>query len=236
MADLESIERELRDALAPNIQVIRPLGHGAMGAVFLARDPALKRDVVVKVLAPELAHDVIARKRFAREAETAAAVSHPNIIVIFHVGELPLSGASYFVMRYVQGPTLADALPLGTRVPQARVRRIVGEIASALAAAHARGLIHRDVKPSNVMLDGPAERVVVLDFGISAAAVPDHVEGEERLTSQGTSLGTPAYMSPEQAAGDVITDRSDVYSLGVVAYELLAGEPPFAAKTAVGLV
>jgi tRNA A-37 threonylcarbamoyl transferase component Bud32 len=234
--DLAAIERELREALAPHIQITRLIGRGAMGAVFLARDPALKRDVVVKVLAPELAHDDIARKRFAREAETAAAVSHPNIVEIFHVGELPVSGTGYFVMRHVNGPTLADACPLGTQLPQARCRRIIGEVASALAAAHARGLVHRDIKPTNIMLDGQAERVVVLDFGISAAATPEHPTTDQRLTSQGTSVGTPAYMSPEQAAGDDVTDRSDVYSLGVMAFELLAGRAPFEATSPMALI
>jgi hypothetical protein len=206
-----------------------------MGTVFLARDPALRRNVVVKVLSPELAHDPSARERFAREAEAAAAVSHPNVVGVFQVGELPESGTAYFLMQYVDGPTLAEEFPPGTRSPQARAKRIVGEIAAALAAAHARGLVHRDIKPSNVMLERDSDRVVVLDFGISAAVKSEVLQGRERLTVQGMSIGTPQYMSPEQAAGEQVTDRSDVYSLGLVAFELVAGRPPFQEETPMAL-
>jgi serine/threonine-protein kinase len=150
--DLDEIQQELERALAPRLQVLRPIGRGAMGAVFLARDPALKRHVVIKVLAPELADHATARERFAREAEMAAAVSHPNVVNVYHVDELPVSRTGYFIMQYVDGPTLAEACPLGTRASQARARRIAGEVASALAAAHAQGLVHRDIKPSNIML------------------------------------------------------------------------------------
>ena len=235
-ADLVGVRVELEQALAPGIQVLSLLGRGGMGAVFLGRDPVLKRQVVVKVLDPALAHDATARRRFAREAESAAAVSHPNVVNIFLVGELPRSGTSYFVMQFVTGPTLAEACPLGTKIPQARCRRFIGEIASALAAAHARGLIHRDIKPSNVMLEGATERAVVLDFGISAALTPRQSSGGERLTVEGTSVGTPEYLSPEQGAGEAVTDRADVYSLGVVAFELLAGRAPFEAATPLGLI
>ena len=133
-AELRALTAELRDALAPNIQVLRPLGQGGMGTVFLARDPALKRLVVVKVLSPQLAHDENARKRFAREAESAAAVSHPNVVKIYQVGELPALGTSYFVMEHVDGPTLDEEFPEGTAAPEARVKRIIGEVASALTA------------------------------------------------------------------------------------------------------
>lgn len=235
-ADLIGVRDELQQALAPGIQVLGLLGRGGMGAVFLGRDPALKRQVVVKVLDPTLAHDAIARGRFAREAESAAAVSHPSVVNVFLVGELPRSGTSYFVMQFVNGPTLADACPLGIRIPQARCRRFVGEIASALAAAHARGLIHRDIKPSNIMLEGATERAVVLDFGISAALTPRQSSAGERLTVEGISVGTPEYMSPEQGAGGPVTDRADVYSLGVVAFELLTGRAPFEAATPLGLI
>ncbi|MES2177309.1 MAG: serine/threonine-protein kinase [Gemmatimonadota bacterium] len=233
--DLLPIQRELEAELAPGIQSLRLLGRGGMGAVFVGRDPALKREVVIKVLAPDRANDAVARARFAREAEAAASISHPNVVSVFRVGELPNSGTSYFVMQYVDGPTLAQACPIGTKVPQARCRRIVGEIASALAAAHARDLIHRDIKPSNIMLEGGTERVVVLDFGISAAAVPGTMPSE-RLTGQGISLGTPEYMSPEQASGDTVTDRTDVYSLGVVAFELLAGRELFKSASVVAVI
>jgi len=232
---LAALTAELREALAPGLILQEKLGEGGMGLVFLARDPALKRLVVVKVLAPWLAEDERARARFAREAESAAAVAHPNVISIFQVGALPRSRTTYFVMPFVEGLTLGEAHPRGQRVPEARVRRIVGAVASGLAAAHARGVVHRDIKPANVMLERDTDRVVVLDFGISAARAREP-EGpaDTRLTQAGTSLGTPEYMSPEQAAAEEVTERSDVYSLGVVAFELLAGRALFDASTAMG--
>ena len=235
-AALEALTAELAEALTPKLQLLRPLGQGGMGTVFLARDPALKRLVVVKVLSPDLAHDEHARRRFEREAESAAAVAHPNVVGVFQVGRLPQSGTSYFVMQYVDGQTLADAFPIGTVVPVQRARRIVGEVAAALAAAHARGVVHRDIKPANVMLERDSDRVVVLDFGISAAISPERrASAGTKLTQMGTSIGTPQYMSPEQAAAGEVTDRSDVYSLGVVAYELLAGRAVFEETTPMAL-
>jgi serine/threonine-protein kinase len=231
------LETELREALEPSLQLVKELGHGGMGVVYLARDRALKRLVVVKVLAPALAHDANARRRFEREAEAAAAVTHPNVVAVHHVGELPASDTSYFVMQYVPGKALNDVFPEGTVVPEARARRIVGEISLALAAAHARGLVHRDIKPSNVMLEDESDRAIVLDFGISAAVTPERqAQQGTKLTGQGMSVGTPQYMSPEQAAGGEVTDRSDVYSLGLVAFELLAGRPPFEADTPISMV
>lgn len=236
-ADLAAIEAELRETLAPDLQLLEPLGHGGMGAVYLARDPALKRNVVVKVLAPWLAHDATARARFEREAQSAAAVAHPNVVSVFQVGTLPQSGTSYFVMQHVEGRTLDEAFPTGTVVPEGRAARIIGEVAAALAAAHKRGLVHRDIKPANVMLEAETDRVVVVDFGISAAASPaKKAELGTKLTQQGTSIGTPTYMSPEQAAGEEVTDTSDVYSLGVVAFELLTGRLPFDEATAMALI
>jgi predicted Ser/Thr protein kinase len=235
-AALEALTAELAEALTPKLQLLRPLGQGGMGTVFLARDPALKRLVVVKVLSPDLAHDEHARRRFEREAESAAAVAHPNVVGVFQVGRLPQSGTSYFVMQYVDGQTLADAFPIGTVVPVQRARRIVGEVAAALAAAHARGVVHRDIKPANVMLERDSDRVVVLDFGISAAISPERrASAGTKITQMGTSIGTPQYMSPEQAAAGELTDRSDVYSLGVVAYELLAGRAVFEETTPMAL-
>ncbi len=235
--EVAALAAELKEALAPGLMLVREIGQGGMGTVFLARDPALKRNVVVKVLSPALAADEEARKRFAREAEAAAAVAHPNVVSVFQVGELPRSGTSYFVMQYVEGQTLEAACPRGTPVPVARAKRIVGEIASALAAAHARGLVHRDVKPANVMLDEQSERAIVLDFGISAAVSPERIaQRGTKLTQQGTSIGTPDYMSPEQAAGDAVTDRSDVYSLGLIAFEILTGKPVFEERTPMALV
>jgi tRNA A-37 threonylcarbamoyl transferase component Bud32 len=202
------------------------LGEGGMGLVFVGRDITLKRDVAIKVLSPALADDSVARVRFTREAEAAAAVSHPNIVGVFQVGDLPHSHIPFFVMQYVEGPTLADAA--GRVFPEPRVRRLVAEVASALAAAHRRKLVHRDVKPGNVVLDGETGRALVLDFGISAALTARRRSRGMRLTTEGMYLGTPTYMSPEQAAGEDVTPKSDVYSLGILAYELLTGAPPFA--------
>ena len=228
---LRQLESELRESLAPQLVLLDQIGQGGMGIVYLARDPALKRLVVVKVLAPALAHDDHARKRFAREAESTAAVSHPNVINIYQVGELPKSGTSYFVMQHVDGPTLEEEFSGGTPVPESRARRIIGEIASALAAAHSRGVVHRDIKPSNIMLDRETDHVIVLDFGISAALSRERRAMDTKLTAEGSPIGTPEYMSPEQAASERVTDRTDVYSLGVVAFELLVGSPPFEETT-----
>jgi Protein kinase domain len=228
-ADELQLAAELGKALAPSIHLRRRIGRGGMGIVFLARDESLKRDVAIKVLAPDFADDVTTRLRFTREAEAAAAVSHPNIVNIYHVGILPKSEIPYFVMQYVEGPSVADAA--GRMLPEARVRRIIGEVASGLAAAHRRGVVHRDIKPGNIVIDGETGRALLLDFGISAAvAEAKRASRPDRLTSEGMYVGTPTYMSPEMASGDDAIDKSDIYSLGVVAYEMLTGKPPFDGK------
>ena len=230
------IPQELHDALAPEIQILRPIARGGMGVVFLGREPALRRSVVIKMLSPELAQDATARARFAREAEAAAAVTHPNVIEVYRVGELPQAGTSYIVMAHIDGETLDEEFAEGDLVPEAKVRHIVGAVASALARAHDRGLVHRDIKPSNIMIEKLTGRPVVLDFGISAALDPAGGYASTKLTVKGTTIGTPQYMSPEQAAGDVPSDKSDVYSLSAVAYRLLTGRPPFEDDSAVALM
>ena len=229
-ASANAIADELRTALEPGIQLLRPLGAGAMGLVFLGRDPLLKRLVAIKVLSPTVA-DAEMRARFVREAEASAAVAHPNVAGIFLVGELPASRMPYFVMQFIEGRTLAEEIADGA-ISESRVKRLVGEIASALAAAHARGLVHRDVKPANIMLESESDRPVVLDFGISAVLQPD-ISPDAKLTRAGMYLGTPTYMSPEQAAGEPVDGKSDVYSLGAMAFEMLAGRPPFAGSPVV---
>jgi hypothetical protein len=164
-------------------------------------------------------------------------MSHPNIVNVHQVGELPRSGTSYFVMQYVEGETLTEAFPRGSAVTEGKARRCLGEVASALAAAHRLGVVHRDIKPANVMFDRDSGRYLVLDFGISAILpTPGHTGLPETLTAEDLRIGTPRYMSPEQASGQEVSGKSDVYSLGCLAYELLTGEPPFVGSTAMELL
>jgi serine/threonine-protein kinase len=198
-----------------------------MGVVYRARDKRLKRHIAIKVLPPELAFQSSIKTRFLREAETAAQLSHPNIVPIYTVDEV--EGLVFFVMAYVSGDNLAKRLHDTGVLPVDDVRRITREVSDALAYAHERGVVHRDIKPDNILLDASTGRTMVTDFGIARAASGD---GENRLTATGMAIGTPAYMSPEQAAGDrEIDGRSDLYSLGVVAYQMLVGEPPFVANS-----
>jgi tRNA A-37 threonylcarbamoyl transferase component Bud32 len=232
----DKIAAELKDALAPGIQVLRRFGAGAMSTLYLGRDPALRRLVAIKVLSKDLAKDAVARARFTREAESAAAVSHPHVVGIYQVGKLPQSNVPYIVMQFVDGKTLQQELLSDRVMPEARAKRIVGEVASALANAHERGLVHRDIKPANILMDREGGRAVVLDFGITAALDRTSLAGSEKLTIQGMAVGTPIYMSPEQAAAKEVTDRSDVYSLGAVAFELVTGRPPFKAESPEGYI
>jgi serine/threonine-protein kinase len=170
-----------------------------------------------------LAFRAVIRSRFLREAETAARLSHPNIVPIYTVDER--EGLVYFVMALVEGESLGDRVKRAGPMPIAEARRILREVADALAYAHASGVVHRDIKPDNILLDANSGRAMVTDFGIARAAR----DGDTRLTATGAAIGTPAYMSPEQCAGDrEIDGRSDLYSLGAVAYHMLAGAPPFA--------
>ncbi|HYV96296.1 MAG TPA: protein kinase [Gemmatimonadaceae bacterium] len=203
------------------------LGRGGMGIVYKARDLKLKRTVAIKVLPPELAFRGEIRARFLREAETAAQLSHPNIVPIYSVDEK--EGLVFFVMAFVDGENLAQWIHNRGAMDPVQGRRVLRDVADALAYAHARKVIHRDIKPDNILLDAGSGRPMVTDFGIARAIS----EGaDSRLTATGMAIGTPAYMSPEQSAGDKQVDgRTDLYSLGVVAYQLLSGEPPFIASS-----
>jgi tRNA A-37 threonylcarbamoyl transferase component Bud32 len=215
-------------SLAPNIRVLGMAGEGGMAFVFVARDSVLKREVAVKMLAPKLSDDETARKRFTREAQSIAAVQHPNIVNVYHVGEIPGRGIPYFVMQFVDGPTLGMGALRGRMLTEVRVRRLMVDVAAGLAAAHRRKVFHRDIKPNNVVLDGETGRAMVLDFGISAVTSSRRRKSlGTKLTEEGMYLGTPTYMSPEQANAENVTGKSDVYSLGVLAFELLVGHPPF---------
>src|SRR5881296_3757806 len=229
----KSLTARLIQALGKSYTVEGEIGRGGMGVVFNARDERLKREVAVKVLPPELAFREEIRLRFLREAETAARLSHPHIVPIHSVGEGP-DGLVYFVMAYVDGESVAAKLKRRGSLPAEESRRILMETADALGAAHALGIIHRDVKPDNIMLEGSRGRVMVTDFGI-AKALSSSTGGA--LTGTGVAIGTPHYMSPEQAAGDrEIDGRSDLYSLGVVSFQMLAGELPFHAPTVPGIL
>jgi hypothetical protein len=202
-----------------------------MAVVYRATDVRLNRRVAIKLLPPELAFNPDVRERFLREAQTSAHLAHPHIVPIYTVDER--EGLVYFVMALVDGESLAQRLAREPKLPIADTRRILADVADALAYAHGRGVVHRDVKPDNIMIDRVTGRAVVTDFGIARAAA-----GDSRLTVTGVAVGTPAYMSPEQAIGERELDgRSDIYSLGVVGYQMLAGAPPFrAANTPAMLV
>jgi len=230
----KALATRLSQALGSSYTLEGEIGRGGMGVVFNARDERLKRQVAVKVLPPELAFREEIRLRFLREAETAARLSHPHIVPIHSVGE-GRDGLVYFVMAYVDGESLGAKLKRRGRLPPDESRRIMQETADALGAAHAFGIIHRDVKPDNILLEGSRGRVVVTDFGIAKAL--SSTTGGATLTATGVAIGTPHYMSPEQAAGDrEIDGRSDIYSLGVVTYQMLAGELPFQAPTVPGIL
>jgi serine/threonine-protein kinase len=232
MSDL--LAQRLSQALGSSFTLDREIGRGGMGVVYHARDERLKRAVAVKVLPPELAFREEIRMRFLREAETAARLSHPHIVPIHSVGEGP-EGLVYFVMAYVDGESLAARLKRRERLPPEEARRILMETADALGAGHALGIIHRDVKPDNILLEGSRGRTVLTDFGIAKALTS--TTGPGTLTATGVAIGTPHYMSPEQAAGDrEIDGRSDIYSLGVVGYQMLSGELPFSAPTVPGIL
>src|SRR5256886_12695310 len=229
-----ALAARLAQALGSAYTLEGEIGRGGMGVVFNARDARLKRRVADKGPPPELAFGEEIRLRFLREAETAARLSHPHIVPIHSVGEGP-DGLVYFVMAYVDGESLGAKLKRRGRLPPDESRRIMLETADALGAAHALGIIHRDVKPDNILLEGSRGRVVVTDFGIAKALSSS--TGSATLTATGVAIGTPHYMSPEQAAGDrEIDGRSDIYSLGVVSYQMLTGELPFQAPTVPGIL
>ncbi|MFN0018965.1 MAG: protein kinase domain-containing protein [Pirellulaceae bacterium] len=204
------------------------VGAGGMGVVLKAIDKSLDRTVAIKVLAPHLATSGAARKRFAREAKAAAAVLHPNVIAIHSVSNdesLP-----YLVMPYVRGTSLQKRLDNEGPLSLQEILRIGSQIAAGLAAAHAQGLVHRDIKPANILLEDGVERVTITDFGL-ARAVDDAT-----ITHSGVIAGTPQYMSPEQARGEAVDGRSDLFSLGSVLYAICTGRPPFRAETTYGVM
>jgi serine/threonine protein kinase len=201
------------------------VGRGGMAVVYRAFDPRLNRSVALKILAPELAGDAAFRQRFMREMRAAASVDHPHIVPVFDAGEA--DGVLYIAMRYVRGQDLRTLLDSEHTLPPARVAYLIAQVASALDDAHARGLIHRDVKPGNMLIgsvtgSGQPDHVYLSDFGLSKPAL-----SSANLTLTGQFLGTLDYMAPEQVEGHAVDGRADLYSLGCTAFEMLAGEPPF---------
>ncbi|MBA3258656.1 MAG: protein kinase [Gemmatimonadales bacterium] len=212
----------LQGALEPHYRLERELGRGGMGVVFLATDSALDRRVAIKVVHPELAAHPSIVRRFLAEARTIAKVRHPSIVAVHAAGAA--EGLLYYVMDEVAGESLRQRLVREGRLDPREVGRILADLAAALDAAGRAGVVHRDVKPENVLLEEGTGRAMLADFGIARAMA---LETGDASTGQGVAVGTPSYMSPEQAAGEEVDRRSDLYALGVVAYEMLAGHPPF---------
>jgi serine/threonine protein kinase len=224
-----SLQEQLQRALGEAYLLERELGGGGMSRVFLALERMLDRKVVVKVLLPELAAGVNV-ERFRREIQLAAQLQHPHIVPLLSAGEA--EGLPYFIMPFVTGESLRTRVAREGEFPIAETVRILRDVVSALAYAHARGVIHRDVKPDNVLLSGGV--AVVTDFGVAkAVSASSGASGPTGLTSLGVALGTPAYMAPEQATASPNTDhRADIYALGIMAYEMLTGTPPFMGRSA----
>jgi eukaryotic-like serine/threonine-protein kinase len=211
---------ELQAALAGEYSLQHELGRGGMGIVYLARDVQLDRDVAIKVLPSQLAQAAESRERFLREARTAAGLSHPHIVPIHRVGQS--SGFVFFVMSYIEGETLGERLRKQGPLPPADARRVLREVAWALAYAHGHGIVHRDIKPDNILLEAATGRALVTDFGIAHGE--DHPDS---MADSGKIMGTAHFMSPEQAANEPLDGRSDLYSLGVVGYLAVSGQLPF---------
>jgi eukaryotic-like serine/threonine-protein kinase len=205
--------------------IVREVGRGGMGVVLHAYDPCLQRDVAVKVIDPQLANNEVARQRFCREARAAAAVTHDNLVAVHQVDEDEDSGLPYLVMQLVIGESLEQRLKRVGQLGVLDVARIGMQAAAGLAAAHAGGLIHRDIKPGNILLEAPSDRVKLTDFGLARAAE------DVKLTRTGFVAGSPLYMAPEQARGEEVDHRADLFSLGSVLYEATAGTPPFDGKS-----
>ena len=222
-ADVGPLQRAVRGRYA----IERELGRGGMGVVVLARDLSLERHVAIKLLPATLAAQPVLRERFLREARTAAGLSHPHIVPIHAVEEV--DDIVFITMGFVDGETLADRVRRAGPLPPREVSRILREVAWALAYAHGRGIVHRDIKPDNILIERGSGRALVTDFGIAQAR--NAAGATERLTLEGQLLGTAAFMSPEQGAGEAVDGRSDLYALGGVGFYALTGRAPFEATT-----
>jgi len=217
---ISSLMTRLQRIVEGKYKLEKLLGKGGMGAVFLARDLTLDRDVAIKVLPPDVSQDEHVIKRFQQEAKTAAKLDHTNIIPIYRVESE--GGLNYFVMKYISGTSLEDLLEQKKPIPVDEIQRILWQAGVALGHAHQRGIVHRDVKPANIMFDHDG-KVMLTDFGISKA-----LQAASGFTGTGMIIGTPHYMAPEQAKGQPVDGRADQYSLGVVGYRMITGALPFA--------
>jgi len=218
-SSVDIVRERLQRIIAGKYRLERLLGKGGMGQVFLAHDLTLEREVAIKVLPPDVAQDDQVVRRFQQEAKTAAKLDHPNIIPIYRVESE--GGLNYFVMKYISGTSLEDLLDKKEPLPVPEIQRILWEAACALGHAHQRGVVHRDVKPANIMFDHDG-RVMLTDFGISKA-----LQAATGFTATGMIIGTPHYMAPEQGKGAPVDGRADQYSLGVVGYRMITAELPF---------
>jgi|SoiMethySBSTD1v2_1073268.scaffolds.fasta_scaffold151558_2 eukaryotic-like serine/threonine-protein kinase len=233
--DEPGLAERLQAQLGPEFVIGRELGGGGMSRVFLARDTTLARDVVVKVLSPDLAA-AVSVERFRREIMTVASLNHPNIVPVLRAGEV--GALPYFLMPFIPGESLRARLtrgPLSVR----QTTSIMKDVARALAYAHEHGIVHRDIKPDNILLSGDA--ATVTDFGVAKAIVasrkPGAAERPPSMTGEGITIGTPLYMAPEQAVADpTVNHRADLYALGAVAYEMLVGTPPFGGRSAAAVL
>ena len=219
-------------------EILGPLGAGGMGEVYRARDTTLDRDIAIKVLPEDFAADRDRLARFEREAKVVAALDHPNIVTVHSIEES--DGAHFITMQLIEGTTLSEAIPRHG-LSLEKFFELAVPLADAISAAHERGIIHRDLKPSNVMITD-AGTIKVLDFGLAKLADKDAADeaktqlATEYVTEEGKILGTVAYMSPEQAEGKAVDHRADVFSLGMILYEMATGEPPFTGDTEISLV
>ncbi|HKW41250.1 MAG TPA: protein kinase [Gemmatimonadales bacterium] len=218
-SNVDVVRERLQRVIEGKYRIERLLGKGGMGTVFLAHDLTLEREVAIKVLPPDVAQDEQVVRRFQQEAKTAAKLDHPNIIPIYRVESE--GGLNYFVMKYISGTSLEDLLEKKEPLAVPEIQRILWEAACALGHAHQRGVVHRDVKPANIMFDHDG-RVMLTDFGISKA-----LQAATGFTATGMIIGTPHYMAPEQGKGTPVDGRADQYSLGVVGYRMITAELPF---------
>jgi serine/threonine-protein kinase len=221
----DSLEIALREELRPDLEIVRKIGGGGSTAVFLAREPALQRLVAIKVLRPHLTDEEKTRERFMREVRSIARISHPNVVSLFRIGTV-LDGVPYVVMQYVRGESLAERLAKGGPLELEGGREVIRAIASALEAAHERGILHRDLNPTNVLLEEVTGQTYLTDFGL-ALLMGDAATGSSRLTTKGHVVGNLRYLSPEQIRGDEPDEKADLWGLGILAWETLVGRGPF---------